>query len=328
VPSPRRTAVALAAVAALVVGVGGTALVAVDGAVDTAVDVVAGAALAGVDRVDGVVEARPPGAPTDDGTTFLLVGSDARGELGGLDGGAWEVGSQRSDVMLLARLTSGGDLVLVSLPRDLWVDVPGHGSDKLNAAFSYGGPALLVDTVEQLTGLHVDHYAAVGFDGLKALTDAVGGVTVESPRASEYQGHEFVVGENELDGEGALAFVRQRKNLPRGDLDRVENQQRYLLALLDELGSPTTLQDPRRLAGLAAVARDEVVLDAAASGSDLLALGQALGGPDGEVVTGTVPVVGTGTERGLSVVHLDEPGSARLWAALGEDDVEAVGALL
>lgn len=291
---------------------------------------VAGTALADLQRLTGVVT---PGAGASEGDgrpldgPFLLVGSDARGDAQVEGDGDWVPGAQRSDVMVLGRVTPAGEVLLVSLPRDLWVDVPDHGPAKLNAAYSWGGPSLLVRTLAQETGVEVQHYAAIDFAGITDLTDAVGGVTVHNPVAMTAQGVPVAEGEVTLDGPTALAYLRERRSLPRGDLDRIANQQRYLLALFDEVLSPDTLADPRRARAVLGVVREHVAVDDATGAADLEALARALGTTPGEdVVAVTVPVAGDGTEQGQSVLHVDETGAAAVWAAFAAGDAEALRA--
>lgn len=291
---------------------------------------VAGTALADLQRLTGVVTPGA-GASAGDGRPldgpFLLVGSDARGAAQVEGDGDWVPGAQRSDVMVLGRVTPAGEVLLVSLPRDLWVDVPDHGPAKLNAAYSWGGPSLLVRTLAQETGVEVQHYAAIDFAGITDLTDAVGGVTVHNPVAMTAQGVPVAEGEVTLDGPTALAYLRERKSLPRGDLDRIANQQRYLLALFDEVLSPDTLTDPRRARAVLGVVREHVAVDDATGAADLEALARALGTTPGEdVVAVTVPVAGDGTEQGQSVLYADDAGAAAVWAAFTAGDAEALRA--
>jgi LCP family protein required for cell wall assembly len=226
---------------------------------------------------------------------------------------------------MLGRVFSSGELGLVSIPRDSWVQIPGRGQGKINAAFSYGGPRLLVETIEAETNVRVDHFAMIDFDGLVAVTDAIGGVTLDSPRASSYDGHHFVKGENVLDGAEALAFVRQRKGLPRGDLDRVENQQRFLRAMFGQAVSRSVASSPERLDAVLDAVLDHVQVDDRTSADDLRLLARALGGtPSASVVAGTAPVSGLGYEGRQSVVHLDPVRTRATWRALQGDDVHAL----
>lgn len=196
-----------------------------------------------VDRVAVVVpeEGRPAALPaervgeqTRRPLTFVLAGVD-KDFTGQVEPGEFVEGAQRADTILVAHLAADRKSAsLISIPRDTLVDIPGHGLDKVNAAYSYGGPSLLVQTVESFTGLRTDHLVVVDWAGFKSLTDALGGVTVTIPETVEdpYQNRVWTKGTVTLDGADALAYVRQRHGLPRGDLDRIARQQNFLRLLL------------------------------------------------------------------------------------------------
>jgi LCP family protein required for cell wall assembly len=251
-------------------------------------------------------------APGAEGTstTFLLVGSDARSPVpttgDEASGPVWTPGAQRADTILLAHLPASGDgAYVISIPRDSWVQIPGRGMDKINAAYSYGGPPLLIATLEQLTGVRIDHFAAVDFAGFERMTDAVGGVTVPTEE-----------GPRELDGEEALSYVRARYELPRGDLDRVQRQQAFLRALMGKVASGATLTDPAALNRLLDAVADSVSVDAGLSNADLRSYALRTRSLAGNTVFLTAPVSGLGMEGQQSVVYLDEERSAALWEAL------------
>ncbi len=182
-------------------------------------------------------ETRP--APPDpksgkDPVTFLLVGSDSR------DPDAEGPPGDRADVIMIMRITGPRNQVqFISIPRDSWVPIPGRGLNKINAAYAFGGPTLLIQTVEQLTGVRIDHFAAVDFFGFKEITDALGGVDVRVAETTSQGGVTFEQGLNHLNGAEALIYVRQRKGLPGGDLDRVQRQQNYLRAVMGRSSSRT-----------------------------------------------------------------------------------------
>ena len=180
------------------------------------------------------------------GTNWLLVGSDSRQGLTAeqqqdlATGG--DVGSGRTDTILLVHLPGFGSstpTTMVSIPRDSYVPIPGHGKDKINAAFAMGGAPLLTQTVEQATGLRLDHYAEIGFSGFAALVDALGGVTVcpAEPINDPLAGIDLPAGCQKLDGRNALGYVRTR-DTPRADLDRMVNQRQFMSALLHRAASP------------------------------------------------------------------------------------------
>ena len=194
---------------------------------------------------DGVAESNRP--PASDGETFLLVGTDSRSDLPTTGTAARAASSgDRSDVLMIARLAEDGQsAAVVSIPRDSWVDIPGHGRNKINAAYAFGGPSLLIRTVENLTGLHVDHFAVIDFAGFQAVVDSVGGIDVGISAATSNEGVRFHQGVNHLDGAQALAYVRQRYGLADGDLDRAQRQQNAMRAVLTQGGLDRRARRPR-----------------------------------------------------------------------------------
>ena len=213
------------------------------------------------DQVARIPHAFPEGPRPEktEGTTFLLAGVDSRSKTPttGKDATAalWKYGAQRSDTLMLVHLGPDDRTAsAVSIPRDSWVPVPGHGHAKINAAFSWGGPALLVQTVEQLTAVRIDHFAVIDWHGFRSLTDAVGGVRImvhEDAYDPEQRRH-FIAGTHTMNGTEALAYVRQRHGLPGGELDRIKRQQQYLRSLVGEIRASATspLRIPRTLDAL------------------------------------------------------------------------------
>ncbi|MET0134695.1 MAG: LCP family protein [Kibdelosporangium sp.] len=290
-----------------------------------------------VDRIPSVFASLDPGQrpprsadPTEQGTTFLLAGSDslAAEPTTGTDAAEhaeFQPGAQRSDVIMLMRFNAAlTRAVVVSIPRDSWVPVPGHGQAKINAAFSYGGPALLVQTVEALTRTRIDHYASVDFAGFEAMIDAVDGIDVTIARPTSFGTLHFHAGVNHLDGGQALAYVRQRKHLPRGDLDRVQRQQNAMRALLAKVGATTPLADPISLYQLVDAMSRSIDVDDTLTDSDLRSLAFGLRNLQGGQVTFlTAPVSGLGREGNQSVVYLDAGRTPALWQAFNGDDMAA-----
>ncbi len=265
-----------------------------------------------------VPEEQQPTRIEGDSLVFLLVGLDAESADTGVGDAEinaegepeeWKAGEARSDTMMLLQLPADrSTATVVSLPRDSWVEVPGRGSAKLNAAYSWGGPALMVETVQNLTDLRVDHLAVIDWAGFRELTDAVGGVRVDGER---------------MDGRAALDYVRERKGLPEGDLDRTRRQQHFLRSLLNQTLSSDTLSSPSRLNGLLNTVGDVVSVDEGLSNGDIRELAWALRGLRGdEVRFMNAPVLGTDTIDGQSVVLLDEESAAPLWKAMKEDEVQ------
>jgi LCP family protein required for cell wall assembly len=258
------------------------------------------------------------------GTTWLLVGSDSRQNLtpeqqAELATGG-DIGNGRTDTILLVHVPaigSGTPTTMVSLPRDSYVAIPGYGKDKINAAFSFGGAPLLAQTVEQATGIRLDHYAEIGFDGFAVMVDAVGGVTMcpTEPMSDPLAGIDLPAGCQKLDGRTALGYVRSRAT-PRADLDRMIHQRDFMSALLHRVASPAVLFNPLRWYPMAHAATGALTVDQGAHIWDLARLAWAL---RGDTVTTTVPIGEfTGSDSG-SVVVWNSDAASRLFAALSSD---------
>ena len=218
-----------------------------------------------IDKVDAVTdyEGRPEAGS---GTNWLIVGSDSREGLSDQeikDLRLGKVEGRRTDTIILLHRPASGKPTLVSLPRDSYVPIPGEGRNKLNAAYAIGGPDLLVQTVETVTGLRIDHYAEVGFGGFVGMTDAVGGVELCPKRniTDRKSGLDVDKGCQEMDGPTALAYVRARYFDPQGDLGRVQRQQEFLGAVFDEATSPATLLNPFRLVSLGNASTTALTID-------------------------------------------------------------------
>ena len=294
------------------------------------------------DRVLGDVERIPDVfAPIDQATrpqkpagsvrtvNFLLVGVDTRAEGqttgSGGDGEIFVPGRQRSDSIMVVHLSADRRAAwIVSIPRDSWVAVPGHGEAKINAAYSLGGPTLLVQTVEQLTRLRIDHFAVIDFAGFKDIVDAVGGIDVRVAASTGDHRGSFKAGVNHLGGAAALVYVRQRYNLPNGDLDRVRRQQSVIKALMTKAGSLGLLSNPSKAFAVASSLARAISVDDSLGEGEIRELGLSLWHlkPRG-VRFLTAPTSGLGREGAQSVVRLDPARSAELWRAVGVDDVAA-----
>jgi len=247
---------------------------------------------------------------------ILLVGSDSR----------TAVANGRSDVIVLIHITSDRKhAYLVHFPRDLYVDIPGHGKDKINAAYAYGGPQLLVRTLQNLVDVPLDNMAVIGFEGFKEMTDALGGVDVYAEEASTERSVVHV-GVNHLDGDAALAFVRERYELSEGDISRGRRQQAFIKALMLEALSERTLTNPGRFADFVGAGARNLTLDNAFTLTDLRRQALELRGLRGsDIVVITAPMTGFGTSpRGASIDILDEPGMALLSAALRSDKLTGI----
>ncbi|MGN6686349.1 MAG: LCP family protein [Actinomycetales bacterium] len=306
-------------------------LVAVIAVVLVALLVVAALAWLRVDKVTAFSSGDRPAAAA--GTNYLMVGSDGREQLTPQQRRELHTGraeGQRTDTILLLHVPdNGGPSVLVSLPRDSYVPIPGHGRNKLNAAFAFGGAPLLVTTVENVTGLRIDHYVQIGFLGFVDMVDAVGGVQVCPKRAMNdtKAGLHIQAGCQTVTGPTALAYVRARYSDPRGDLGRVERQREVLGAISDKATSPTTLLLPWRLGSLALAAGDSLTVDDASGPLDVarwaLAM-RAVAGSSG--VRTTVPVADPDYHTPVgSTVKWDRQAALRLFDDLKHDRTPASG---
>ena len=281
-----------------------------------------------IDRVADVFddldeETRPaPATPaqetSEEPTTFLLVGSDTR--VAAEEG---EDPSGRSDAIMIARFSGDRQHAqLISIPRDSWVDIPGRGMNKINAAYAFGGPSLLIQTVEQLTQVRIDHYLAIDFDGLIQVTDDLGGVDVVVAETTSNGPYTFPAGVNQLNGDEARWYLGQRYGLPGGDFDRVKRQQQYLRAMFGKLFTSDTFTDPGRLDGAMRAVTSAVSVDDTLSDTDLLGFALSLRNVrPADVDFFTAPVLGTGMEGPASVVYLDSTTGERMWAYLRNDSL-------
>jgi LCP family protein required for cell wall assembly len=265
------------------------------------------------------------GRPADTpGTNWLIVGSDSREGLSKQQRKAYATGTaagRRTDSMMLMHTGSGGT-TLVSLPRDSYVPIAGHGSNKLNAAFAFGGPQLLVRTVEQATGVHIDHYAEVGFGGFVGVVDAVGGVRlcIKEPMKDHKAGLNLKKGCQTLNGGQALGYVRTRASA-RADLDRVARQRQFFSALISKATSPGVLLNPFRSVPMALHATDNFSVDQRDGLTDLVGLMWSMKGVgSGDGVTTTVPVGGFGSSPAAgSYLIWDRTKATELFNALKTD---------
>jgi len=278
-----------------------------------------------IKRVDALAdyEGRPVAAA---GTNWLIVGSDSREGLTAADeenlatGDVAAAGGQRTDTIMVAHLPDNSTKpTLLSLPRDSQVKIPGHGTNKINAAFSLGGPKLLAQTVEGATGLHIDHYAEIGFGGFAKIVDAIGGVEmcIDKDMNDTVTGISIKAGcPQTLDGRLALGFVRMRHSdaTPRSDLDRVANQRKFIGALVSQIASPGTLLNPFDFFPLLSSAPDALTMDSGDHVHNLAGLAIAMRGiSSGGVVTTTVPVTSGSAE------NWDKNKSKQLFDALKND---------
>ncbi|RSS51550.1 LCP family protein [Streptomyces sp. WAC01280] len=251
-----------------------------------------------------------------DCTTYLIVGSDSREGMTAEEKKKLHTGSaegKRTDSMMILAACSSGN-TMVSLPRDSWVTIPSfvgsdsgkqyaaRGGSKLNAAYAMDGPELLVRTVEFNTGLRIDHYAEIGFAGFANIVDALGGVdlNIEKGFKDKKSGADFAAGEQTLNGEQALAFVRTRYAFAQSDLQRTKNQQKFLSALANQAATPGTILNPFALYPTLGAGLDTLIVDKDMSLYDLgkmfFAMKSVQGG-DGKSMN--MPISGSAPQNSL-----------------------------
>ncbi|HEX6246433.1 MAG TPA: LCP family protein [Nocardioidaceae bacterium] len=215
-----------------------------------------------IEKVDAEPDGERPGRQP--GHTYLLVGSDSREGLSREERRRFGTGTaegRRTDTIMLLHIGSGPNLLL-SIPRDSIVEVPGHGTTKVNAAYAYGGPQLLVRTLEDATGIRIDSYVEIGFGGFVNVVDAVGGVEIcpEQAMKDPLANLDIEKGCQEVDGPTALGYARSRKLSQLGDIDRAQRQREVVSAVGDKAASPWSVLNPVRYARLASAGSDSLRL--------------------------------------------------------------------
>jgi len=265
-----------------------------------------------------------PKARLDDqpGTTYLIVGSDSRDDLTPEErkelGTGGEVG-QRTDTIMLLHTGSGPNL-LMSIPRDSIVDIPGHGTTKVNAAFAYGGPELLIRTLEAETGIAIDDYVEIGFGGFVGMVDAVGGVEIcpSSAMKDPLANLDIKKGCQQADGKTALGYARSRHTSGLGDIDRAKHQREVVSAIGSKAFSPWTFINPVRYYELSMAAAKSFSVS---EGTSPVALGKfafAMRRVDGEKgLTCGVPISDL-------AVNWDSERAPKLFTYIIEDDTKSV----
>jgi LCP family protein required for cell wall assembly len=271
----------------------------------------------------------PATSLTSAGTNWLITGSDSRAGLSRAEIDAMHVGfdegTLNSDSIMLLHLGSGRP-VLISIPRDSYVDIPGHGWNKMNAALAYGGASLLIQTVENVTGLKIDHYMGIGFGGLVAVVNHIGGVQICLKTAihDSYSGVNLSAGCHNLDGDQALAFVRDRHSFATEDLQRIQDQRAFLSALLKKATSPGVYLNPFTALPFGSTAASSISVDSGTSLLDLVHAASALRDPE----TGTVPIADNNyyTSAG-DTVRWNKIQATELFQALKSDSAIPKGLL-
>lgn len=263
------------------------------------------------------------------GTNWLITGSDSRKGLSRSQIDALHVGfnfgTLNSDSIMVLH-TGSGRPVLISIPRDSYVPIPGHGSNKINAALAFGGPSLLIATVESVTGLRINHYMGIGFGGLVSVVNNVGGVRIclKTGVNDSYSGVHLSKGCHNLNGTQALSFVRDRHSFASSDLQRIQDQRAFLKSLLSKATSPGVYLNPFVSLPFASTAASSMSVDKGTGLYDLLQAAFALRNPQ----TGTVPIANPNfqTSAGDSV-EWNQAEALKLFNALQKDKPVPSGVL-
>src|SRR5215204_2067935 len=260
-------------------------------------------------------EARPP---RTDGkaVNYVLLGSDSRVKT--------DAGQGRSDVLMVMHLTADRkSAYMISFPRDMYVPIPGHGNNKINAAFAFGGPQLTVRTLEGLVKTRMDHVALIDFEGFINLTEELGGVTVYNKYPSVSWGYKFPVGNVTLRGEEALAYVRERKQLPHGDLDRAQRQRVVLQAILTKGLAKETISNPLKFVSFVRGVSHHVTVDEQLTDSELRKTALSLRLKPSEIHSLQAPIAGFGTSpTNQSIDIVDQKKLKELAKALQTDQMD------
>jgi LCP family protein required for cell wall assembly len=268
----------------------------------------------------------PPGALAED-VTFLVGGVDTRSAVPTTGRQAQSSLRGRTDTLMLVHLIAGGrGAYIVSIPRDSWVPIPGHGMGKVNWAYYFGGQTLAVRTVEQLTHVRIDHVAVIDWAGFRDLTDELGGITITIPVTS-YDPSNHVTwtkGTHHLDGAQALLYVRDRYGLVSGDFGREARQQNFLRAVFWKLHDEASLRNPFHVLSLVHDLTQAISVDTTVTNSDIEHWVLSMRGMNpSSIIFTTVPYEGTGQVGSQSVVNL-KPGLDRgFWHAFEYDTLPA-----
>lgn len=264
---------------------------------------------------------RPTAEPTEAGAPInvLLLGSDSRAP----DGSLLTSLGDRADTIMVAHIPPDRETVqIMSIMRDSWVEIPGRGTQKVNAALSLGGVPLMVQTVEGIIDQRIDHVAVIDFEGFKGLTEALGGVTLKNDIAFSEGPYSYPAGEITVAGDEALAYVRARYPFSDGDYQRSYNQRALLRGAIEQMMTRENLTNPERIASLLATVTPYMATTDTFSLPVVLDLGSQLSQLDStRIQTFTLPTLGTGMEGSQSVVYVNWEGVDALRTAFDAESM-------
>ena len=225
---------------------------------------------------------------TSEGTTWLIAGSDSRSNSHIQD----KTLGERSDSIIMVHKAPNGQASMISLPRDTLARIPGYDLDKLNSSFSYGGPKLLVQTVEGLTNTKIDHYVQIGMNGVENLVNAVNGVNLCLNYDVNDIRSELVwkSGCHDADGKTALAFARMRYADPMGDIGRADRQRQVISKLMNKVFTPSVMLNPFTQLSLVDSGSQSVKTDSATGPFDIGTLALAFRKARNENISGAPPI--------------------------------------
>lgn len=254
------------------------------------------------------------------GTNILLLGSDTRT---GADA-ALVSGSRADTIMLMHIPADGKGVYIISIMRDTWVNIPGYGPAKINAALNYGGISLQVATVENLVGVKIDHVAEIEFEGFKSLVNAIGGVDVQVPFAFTSNVWTFTPGLMHLNGSGALSFVRERYSFADGDYQRVRNQRAFLRGLYSTMKAKGALSNVASFQSSIESLTDYMRVDQGLNAAQIAQIAApVLTSGDTTMRMTTLPNAGSGwSYDGQSIIFVDQAANAQLAHALQHDTMD------
>lgn len=255
--------------------------------------------------------------------TFLIVGSDSRAGLDDLTNFG-DIGGARGDVIMLVRMDAAASTTqILSIPRDLWVSIPGNGENRINAAYAFGGPALMVETIQDNLGVEINHYVEVDFVGFASLVDQLGGIEIAFPYAARdlKSGLDVPAGSQALDGDMALAYARSRSyqelqggtwiSVSANDVGRTQRQQEVLRAILAKLKSPGSIAEA---GDIAASLAEHMTIDSELATSSVASMAWDFKGIlTGSIEGATLPTTGRNID-GKSVVVAVEPAAGAMLA--------------
>lgn len=300
--------------------------------------------LGNIDKVEPKLKEKDrPDPDKGKALNILLIGSDKGKKIEGeaqdtsiaedAQADEWPSGKYRSDTLMIVHITANRKYAfLMSIPRDTLTTIYNEegepqGQNKINAAFSDYGPSGTISTVEHLTDLRMKHMAIIDWEGFKDLSSAVGGVPVTIPKAfyDPKQKIQWEAGKQNLEGKKALAYVRTRYGLLRGDFDRIARQQNFLRALMGKMLAKGTMRNPVKLINTVGALTKNLTVDQSWTAGDMRGLALSLRGMQTEdVIFLTAPVAGTETIPVYgSVVRLDEAKSDEMYTAFRKDNLRA-----